>query len=70
MIKGYQGNELWTAVNPATGNVRSLAQRASSFPAETIAKLYYCKRVDEYVTIPGISLFKVAAVGRIVENLT
>jgi hypothetical protein len=26
-----------------------------------IVKLYYCKRLDGYVTIPGASLFRVAA---------
>ena len=31
-------------------------------PGETIVKLYYCKRLDGYVTVPGASLFKVAAV--------
>jgi hypothetical protein len=30
-------------------------------PGETILKLYYCKRLDGYVTIPGASLFKIAA---------
>jgi hypothetical protein len=29
-------------------------------PGETILKLYYCKRLDGYVTIPGASLFRVA----------
>jgi hypothetical protein len=29
-------------------------------PGETVVKLYYCKRLDGYVTIPGASLFKVA----------
>jgi hypothetical protein len=32
----------------------------ANFPGETVIKLYYCKRLDGYVTIPGISLFRVA----------
>ena len=34
---------------------------------ETIIKLYYWKRMDGYVTIPGDSLFKVAADGYTLE---
>jgi hypothetical protein len=30
-------------------------------PGETIVKLYYRKRLDGYMTIPGASLFKAAA---------
>ena len=37
-------------------------------PGETIIKLYYCKRLDDYVTIPGASLFKVAADGCTLET--
>jgi hypothetical protein len=29
-------------------------------PGEMILKLYYCKRLDGYVTIRGASLFRVA----------
>ena len=39
-------------------------------PGETIVKLiklYYWKRIDGYVTIPGNSLFKVAANGYTLE---
>jgi hypothetical protein len=32
-------------------------------PGELTIKLYYWKRMDGYVTIPGDSLFKVAADG-------
>jgi hypothetical protein len=60
MKKGYQGDELWSAVNPVTGK-RELVDPESEFiPGETIVKLYYCKRLDGYVTIPGMSLFRVA----------
>jgi hypothetical protein len=63
MIKGYQGDELWTAVNPATGNREIVDPEGEFIPGETIIKLYYWKRIDGYVTIPGDSLFKVAADG-------
>ena len=36
-------------------------------PGETIIKLYYWKRVDGYVTVPGDSVFKVAADGCALE---
>jgi hypothetical protein len=36
-------------------------------PGETIIKLYYWKRIDGYVTIPGDSLFKVAPDGYTLE---
>ena len=67
MIKGYQGDELWTAVNPATGKREIVDPKGEFIPGETIVKLYYCKRLDGYVTIPGISLFKVAADGCILK---
>ena len=60
MIKGYQGDELWTAVNPSTGKREIVDPEGEFLPGETIVKLYYCKRLDGYVTIPGASLFKVA----------
>jgi hypothetical protein len=61
MNKGYQGDELWTAVNPVTGKRELVAPEGELIPGETIIRLYYCKRLDGYVTIPGASLFKVAA---------
>lgn len=61
MKKGYQGDELWSAVNPLTGNRELVDPEAEFIPGETIIKLYYCKRLDGYVTIPGASLFRVAA---------
>jgi hypothetical protein len=36
-------------------------------PGETIIKLYYWKRVDGYVTVPGDPMFKVAADGFTLE---
>jgi len=36
-------------------------------PGETIIKLYYWKRIDGYVTVPGDSMFKVAADGYTLE---
>jgi hypothetical protein len=62
MEKGYQGDELWSAVNPATGKRELVDAEGEFIPGETIVKLYYCKRLDGYVTVPGASLFKVAAV--------
>jgi len=61
MKKGYQGDELWSAVNPITGKRELVDQEGELIPCETIVKLYYCKRLDGYVTIPGASLFKVTA---------
>jgi hypothetical protein len=60
MKTGYQGDELWTAVNPITGKRELVDPEGQFIPGETIMKLYYCKRLDGYVTIPGVSLFKVA----------
>jgi hypothetical protein len=61
MIRGYQGDELWTAVNPLTGKREVVDPEGEFVPGEIIVKLYYCKRLDGYVTIPAASLFKVAA---------
>ena len=60
MEKGYQGDELWTAVNALTGKRELVDPEGEFIPGETITKLYYCKRLDGYVTIPGASLFRVA----------
>jgi hypothetical protein len=68
MIKGYQGDKLWTAVNPSTGKREIVDPEGEFLPGETIVKLYYCKRLDGYVTIPGASLFKVSAAGCTFEN--
>jgi hypothetical protein len=59
MKKGYQGDELWSAVNPLTGKRELVDPEGGLIPGETIIKLYYCKRLDGYVTIPGVSLLKV-----------
>lgn len=63
MINGYQGDELWTAVNRATGKREIIDPEGELIEGETIVKLYYCKRLDGYVTVPGASLFKVAPDG-------
>jgi hypothetical protein len=60
MIKGYQGDQLWTAVNPSTGKREIVDPEGELIPGETIIKLYYCKRLDGYVTIPGASIFKIS----------
>jgi hypothetical protein len=61
MKKRYQGDELWSAVNPMTGKREPIDPEGELIPGETIIKLYYCRHLDGYVTIPGASLFKVAA---------
>jgi hypothetical protein len=61
MIKGYQGDELWSAVDPQTGKWEIIDPEGERIVGETIIKLFYCKRLDGYVTIPGASLFKVRA---------
>ena len=63
MKKGYQGDELWTAVNPLTRKREIVDPEGEFVLGETIVKLYYCKRLDGYVTIPGASLFEVASDG-------
>ena len=63
MIKGYQGDELWTAMNPSTGKREIVDPEGEFLLGETIIKLYYCKRLDGYVTIPGASIFKVSQCG-------
>jgi hypothetical protein len=67
MKKGYQGDELWTAVNPLTRKHEIVDPEGEFIPGDIILKLYYRKRLDGYVTIPGISLFKVAAYGCILK---
>jgi hypothetical protein len=70
MIKGYQGEELWTAVNPLTGKREIVDPEGEFISGETIVKLYYCKRLDGYVTIPGASLFKVSVDGCTLQALS
>jgi hypothetical protein len=70
MKKGYQGDELWSAANPASGKREFVGPEGEFIPGETIIKLYYCKRLDGYVTVPGASLFKVAADGNTLEPAT
>lgn len=60
MKKGYQGDQLWTALSLITGKREFVDPEGELIPGETIVKLYYSKRLDGYVTIPGASLFKVA----------
>ena len=67
MIRGYRGDELWTAMNPSTGKRQIVDPEGEFIPGETIIKLYYWKRIDGYVTIPGDSLFKVAPDGYTIE---
>jgi hypothetical protein len=45
MKKGYEGDELWTAVSPATGKREIIDPEAELIPGETIIKLYYCRRL-------------------------
>jgi hypothetical protein len=58
MKKGYQGDELWTAVNPINGKREPVDPEGELIPGETIIKVYYCKRLDGYVTIPGSVAFQ------------
>jgi hypothetical protein len=67
--KGYQGDEIWSAVSPVTGKRELVDPEGEFIPGETIVKLYYCKRLDGYVTVSGTSLFKVAADGWMLEML-
>ena len=70
MIKGYHGEEHRTAVNPLTRKHEIVDPEGEFIPGETIVKLYYCKRLDGYVTIPGASLFKVRADTHTLEPLS
>ena len=48
MKKGYQGDELWTAVNPAAGKREIVDQEGEFIPGKTnvkLIKLYYWKRI-------------------------
>ena len=45
MKKGYQGDELCTAVNSLTGKWELVDPEYELIPGETILKLYYCKRL-------------------------
>ena len=58
MIKGYRGDELWTAVNPLSGKRQIVDPEGEFMAGETIVKLYYWKRVDGYVTVPGTRFSK------------
>jgi hypothetical protein len=51
--KGYHGDELWSAVNPASGKREFVDPGGEFIPGETIMKFYYCTRLDGYVTVPG-----------------
>ena len=42
-----------TAMNPSTGKRQIVDPEGEFIPGETIIKLYYWKRVDGYVTVPG-----------------
>ena len=46
---------------PVDRKARHCGPESEFLPSKTIVKLYYCNRIDEYVTVPGASLFKVAA---------
>src|SRR5439155_25196563 len=59
--KGYQGDELWSAINLATEKREIIEPEGELVPWKKIIKLYYCKRLDSHMTIPGASLFRVAA---------
>ena len=61
MIKGYLGEELWKAINPLTGKWELVDPEAEFIPGETIVKLFYCKRLDGYVTVPRASLCTIPA---------
>jgi hypothetical protein len=67
MKKGYQGDELWTGANPLTGKREIVDPEGEFIPGETVIKLYYWKRIDGHVTIPGDSLFKIAPDGYTLE---
>jgi len=54
-------------MNPSTGKRQIVHPEGEFIPGETIVKLYYWKRVDGYVTVPGDSVFKVAADGCALE---
>jgi hypothetical protein len=49
-----------TVIRPLTRKREIVDPEGELLPGETVIKLYYCKRLDGYVTIPGISLFRVA----------
>jgi hypothetical protein len=57
-----------SAVDPATGKREIIDPESEFIPGETIIKLYYCRRLDGYVTVPGASLFKVSADGCTLES--
>jgi len=50
-------------MNPSPGKRQIVDPEGELIPGETIIKLYYWKRIDGYVTVPGDSMFKVAADG-------
>ncbi len=44
-------------MNPLTGKREVVDPEGEFVPGEIIVKLYYCKRLDGYVTVPGASVF-------------
>jgi len=50
-------------MNPSAGKRQIVDPDGEFIPGGTIIKLYYWKRIDGYVTVPGDSMFKVAADG-------
>ena len=56
-------------MNPLNGKREIVDPEGEFIPGETIIKLYYSKRIDGYVTIPGDSLFKVAVDAYTLESI-
>jgi hypothetical protein len=47
MIKGYQGNELWTAVKPLTGKREIVDPEGEFITGETIVKAVLLQEIHE-----------------------
>lgn len=64
----FQGAERWFARSPLTGKMEEVDPEGELLPGERVVKLCYCARLDGYVSIPGASLLRVAADGRLIEE--
>jgi hypothetical protein len=61
--------QLRSGVNSATGKRELFDPESEFIPGETIVKLYCCKRLDGYVSIPGASVFQIGRDGYTLEAL-
>lgn len=54
-----QPQTIWKAFNPQTRRYESVdPQDGEFFPGDQVMRLFYCRQIGRYVTIPGASLYE------------